>query len=278
MASRADSLNAPSAAPAMPLLRRLLSERVLRWVLPVLTFALILLAWEFWVRWQNVPPLYLPAPSRIWQVFGDWNRLKLGTHTWTTLYETLYGFGLGIVIGVPLAILIIYSKLLQNTVYPILVVFQSVPKAAIAPLLLIWMGFGIGPRIVVAFLVAFFPIVVDTATGLNAIEPELRDLTRAMCANPLKAFFKIRFPAALPSFFAGLKVAITLSIIGAVIGEFVQGEEGLGALILAAQAQGNTPLIFAAITLLSLMGICLFAAIQLLERLVCPWYAKERER
>lgn len=243
-----------------------------QYLVPAATLAILILLWEILVAAFNVPTYLLPAPTLVVERTAEWAQ-QLPLHTWVTLYETLAGFGLAIVVAVPLAILIAYSPFLQNSIYPLLLITQSIPKVAIAPLLLLWLGTGDLPKVVVAFLVAFFPIVVDTATGLNSVPPELMDLIRSLSANQWQTFRKIRFPWALPFFFSGLKVAITLSVVGAVIGEFVGSDRGLGYLVLIASSHINTGLAFGAMVLLSVMGIVLFALVNVAERVLCPWYA-----
>ncbi len=245
-----------------------------QYLVPAVTLAVLIVLWEIFVVAFNVPTYLLPAPTLVVERTAEWAR-ELPLHTWVTLYETLAGFALAIVVAVPLAVLIAYSPFLQNSIYPLLLITQSIPKVAIAPLLLLWLGTGDLPKIVVAFLVAFFPIVVDTATGLNSVPPELMDLIKSLSANQWQIFRKIRFPWALPFFFSGLKVAITLSVVGAVIGEFVGSDRGLGYLVLIASSHINTGLAFGAMVLLSVMGIVLFALVNLAERILCPWYAGE---
>jgi NitT/TauT family transport system permease protein len=246
------------------------------YVVPILALLGTFVAWEFAIQAFRVPRFVLPAPSAILAESWEW-RYRFIEHTWITLYETLAGFGLSIVVGVPLAIVIVYSPLLRNALYPLIVVTQSVPKIAIAPVLLVMLGHGEVPKILVAFLVAFFPIVVDTATGLAATPPELLDLSRSYRAHPLKTFLKVRFPMALPFFFSGLKVAITLAVIGAVVGEFVGSDKGLGYLILSTTSYWRTDLAFGAMILLSLMAILLFALVSVVERVICPWYIAEQQ-
>jgi NitT/TauT family transport system permease protein len=232
--------------------------------------------WEAAARALRIPNFVMPAPSAILAEGWTWRYRFIG-HTWVTLYETLGGFALSIAVGVPLAVLIVYSPALRSAVYPLIVLAQSVPKIAIAPLLLLVVGYGAIPKMVVAFLVAFFPVVVDTATGLAATPPELLDLSRSYRASAFKTFVKVRLPMALPFFFAGAKVAITLSVIGAVVGEFVGSDQGLGYVILSSTSYWKTELAFSAMLLLSLMAILLFGAVSLVERLVCPWLAPEAE-
>jgi NitT/TauT family transport system permease protein len=238
-----------------------------------LTFVVMIVLWEFLVRWFQIPGWLLPLPSAIGQAMTEW-RAELFGHFMVTLYETLLGFALAIVISIPLAVAVVYSPLLQNTIYPILLAFQSMPKVAIAPLLVLWIGFGMLPKIVVVFLVCFFPIIVATATGLTAIPAPLMDLIRSLSASTAQTFIKIRFPTAMPHIFVGLKIAITFAVIGAVIGEFVGSESGLGYLILISTSQSRTPLAFGALVLLTVMSIVLYYGIAFIERLVVPWAPK----
>ena len=244
------------------------------YVIPAVTLAGVLVVWEAASRVFHIPSFVMPAPSAILGEGWAW-RYRFIDHTWVTLYETLGGFALSIAVGVPLAVLIVYSPVMRSAVYPLIVLAQSVPKIAIAPVLLLIVGYGAIPKIIVAFLVAFFPVVVDTATGLAATPPELLDLSRSYRASPFKTFLKVRLPMALPFFFAGAKVAITLAVIGAVVGEFVGSDKGLGYVILSATSYWKTELAFSAMLLLSLMAILLFGAVSRAERLLCPWLAPE---
>ena len=235
-----------------------------------LTLISLVVLWEVLVRRSNIPGWLLPSPSAILQAMVEW-RADLVEHTAVTLYETLVGFVLSIAISIPLAVAVVYSPLLQNTVYPILLAMQSTPKVAIAPLLALWIGFGAAPKIIVVFLVCFFPIVVATASGLTAVPAPLIDLIRSLSASPMQTFLKIRFPTAMPHIFVGLKIAITFAVIGAVIGEFVGSENGLGYLILVSTSQSRTPLAFGALVLLTVMSILLYYGVALIERIVVPW-------
>jgi NitT/TauT family transport system permease protein len=242
------------------------------YLVPAVTLVGAAAAWEAATRALHVPNFIMPAPSAILGEGWAWRHHFLG-HTWVTLYETLGGFALSMVVGVPLAILIVYSPAVKSALYPLIVLMQSVPKIAIAPVLLLVVGHGEFPKVIVAFLVAFFPVVVDTATGLAATPPELLDLSRSYRASAFKTFAKVRLPMAMPFVFAGAKVAITLSVIGAVVGEFVGSDQGLGYVILSATSYWKTELAFSAMILLSVMAIVLFAAVSLVERLACPWLA-----
>ncbi len=252
--------------------RRLLGETLI----PAATLLAALLAWEIATHAFRIPRFIMPAPSAILGEGWEWRYRFIG-HTWVTLYETLGGFALSMVVGVPLAVLIVYSPVLRAAIYPLVILAQSVPKIAIAPVLLLVLGYGEVPKMVVAFLVAFFPVVVDTATGLAATPPELLDLSRSYRASAFKTFMKVRLPMALPFIFAGAKVAITLSVIGAVVGEFVGSDRGLGYVILSSTSYWKTEVAFSAMILLSLMAIVLFAAVSLVERFVCPWLNPQGE-
>jgi NitT/TauT family transport system permease protein len=246
------------------------------YVVPAATLLGVLVLWEAATHALHVPRFIMPPPSAILAAGWEW-RYHFIAHTWVTLYETLGGFALSILVGVPLAVLIVYSPALKRALYPLIVLTQSVPKIAIAPVLLLVVGHGEIPKIVVAFLVAFFPVVVDTATGLAATPPELLDLSRAYRASAFKTFLKVRLPMAMPFIFAGAKVAITLSVIGAVVGEFVGSDQGLGYVILSATSYWKTELAFSSMILLSVMAIVLFGAVALVERIACPWLAPGTE-
>jgi NitT/TauT family transport system permease protein len=238
-----------------------------------LTLLTLVALWELLVRGFNTPDWLLPAPSSIAIALVEW-RGELLRHSLVTLYETLLGFALSIAISIPLAVAVVHSAILRNTIYPILLAFQSVPKVAIAPLLLLWMGFGMLPKIAVVFLVCFFPIIVATATGLSAVPAPLMELIRSLSASTIQTFLKIRFPTAMPYIFVGLKVAITLAVIGAVIGEFVGSEDGLGYVILVSTSQSRTPLAFAALVLLTVISIALYYGVAFIERIAVPWAPK----
>jgi NitT/TauT family transport system permease protein len=272
MPTRSETLSSVAVTPAPgPTRLRVLGAELL---LPAATLAVIVALWEVAVRVFDVAAFVLPPPSLIVREAWAFRAHLLG-HTWATLWETLVGFALSIAIGIPLAACIALSPFLRNAIYPLLVVTQSVPKVAIAPLIILFMGVGESPKILVAFLVAFFPIVVDTATGLNAVPPELLDLSRSLKASKVQEFVKIRFPTAVPFIFSGLKVAVALSVVGAVVGEFVQADKGLGYLIVVSTSFFRTALAFAAMAILSLMGIALFALVALIERGAFQWYSTE---
>jgi NitT/TauT family transport system permease protein len=236
----------------------------------VASTAVVAVLWEVLVRIIGVPTFVLPAPSQVLREAAMRYQLY-AYHSWVTLYETVAGFLLAAVVGVAMAIGIVYSRFLRNATYPLIVVLQIVPKVAIAPLLLIWAGYGATSKVLLALLVAFFPIVVNMVTGLLAVEAELLELCRILHSGRWREFYKVRLPNALPYLFSGLKVASTLAVIGAVIGEFVGGNEGLGYLIIIANTELKTQMAFASLAGLSILGLALFGALSLAERLLMPW-------
>lgn len=239
-------------------------------VYPLAGVALILVAWELYTWAFGISRIVLPSPSDIYHSsITNWRILLI--ETWPTFLESLLGFALAVAIGIPIAVCVANSRILNLTLYPILIATQSVPKVAIAPIVLVWFGLGMQSKLVIAFLVAFFPMVVDTAAGMRATPPGLLELARSLRASRLQIFLKVQFPAALPFVFAGAKVAVTLAVIGAVIGEFVGSVNGLGNLLLAANSQLDSPLAWAALVWLSVLGILLFAAVVVAERLIMPW-------
>src|SRR5581483_3414715 len=221
-----------------------------QWIYPVAGFVVILAAWQGYVELSHVSKIVLPSPADIVHVSIEHYDLLL-RETWPTALESLYGFALAVLIGIPMAVSVANSRILNLSLYPILIATQSVPKVAIAPIILVWFGLGMESKLAIAFLVAFFPIVVDTATGLRATPSGLIELARSLRASRWQTFWKVQFPAALPFVFSGAKVAITLAVIGAVIGEFVGSVNGLGNLLLSANSQLNSPLAWAALVWLS---------------------------
>jgi NitT/TauT family transport system permease protein len=237
---------------------------------PLLGVAAILAIWQIYVSAFGINRIVLPGPFDILHASVD-NWSILLKETWPTFLESVLGFAIAVVIGIPVAVCVANSRVLNLTLYPILIATQSIPKVAVAPIILVWFGLGLQSKLVIAFLVAFFPIVVDTAAGMRATPAGLLELARSLRASSLQIFLKVQFPAALPFIFAGAKVAVTLAVIGAVIGEFVGSLNGLGNLLLTANSQLDSPLAWAALIWLSALGILLFAAVVGIERLIMPW-------
>jgi NitT/TauT family transport system permease protein len=236
--------------------------------------ALVVL-WEAVAFQFSIPAYLLPAPSKI-ALSMDANSAVLIKESVGTTVEILLGFALSVAVGIPLALAIYLWRPFARAIYPVLVSSQAVPKVAVAPLFLVWFGFGLLPKVLIAFLIAFFPVVINTAMGLASLEREKIYLAQSMGLRPMATFFKIQLPNALPSIFAGLKISITFAVVGAVVGEFVGGQGGLGYLLLIANGNMDTALLFAGIVALTVLGVVLFLLIGLAERLILPPHAVER--
>ncbi|MES2989888.1 MAG: ABC transporter permease [Pseudomonadota bacterium] len=251
-----------------------------RWLLhpatrPFWLILILLVMWDLAVRLFKIPPYLVPPPLAVVKQLGaEWQMLL--SQALPTLYATLGGFAASALIGVPIAMWIAHSRTVESFVYPLLVFSQSVPKVAVAPLFVVWFGFGIVPKVIAAFLLGFFPVVVSTVQGFKSIEPEVIDLARSMGAGPFKVFMKFRLPQALPSIFSGLKVSITLAVVGAVVGEFVGSNSGIGFVLQRATGTFDLPLMFAALVVLSTLGVLLFLVVELVERWLMPWHASQR--
>jgi NitT/TauT family transport system permease protein len=236
---------------------------------PALVLIACLAFWEFGAKLLEIPAFLLPTPSVIFASMRE-HWLSLLQNSRVTAVEIALGYLLSIAIGVPLALAIFLWPPFARSIYPLLISSQAMPKVAVAPLLIVWFGFGLLPKVLIAFLVAFFPIVINTAVGLEAIEREKIYLARSMGLSATATFFKIRLPNALPSIFGGLKIAITLAVVGAVVGEFVGGDAGLGYLLMTANGAMDTPLLFAGVAMLTLLGIIFFLLVEFAERLAIP--------
>jgi NitT/TauT family transport system permease protein len=241
----------------------------------VLVLAGLLVAWEVGVRVSGVAVILLPAPSDIVRelLAAPMFFLRQG---WYTLVSTVAGFVLAVLLGVGLAAAIVCSRVLDRVIWTVLVMLNSLPKVALAPLFVIWMGLGVAPKIAIAVLLALFSIVVDTVLGLRTVDPDVLALSRISKAGWLREMVLIRLPGALPALFAGMKVAISFALVGAIVGEFVGGSSGLGTVILVAQGQFDTTRVFAALVLLGVMGTALFQVVEQAERLLIPWHVSQR--
>ncbi len=237
---------------------------------PTLTLAFLLLVWEVVARVWRIPSWLLPSPVDIVVSAYTWAEL-LPNNIYATTYVTVVGFLLATVIGYGFAIGLTASPFFMRTAYPLLLALQSLPKIAIAPILLMWVGFGPASKIIIVFLVCFFPIIISGISGLNAPPAALIDIARSFKTPRWRLYSKIRIPYSMPYLFIGLKVSITLAVIGAVVGEFVAAKEGLGFLILNGVQQFNTPLAFAAMTILSILTLVLYGIVAGSERLLVRW-------
>lgn len=244
-------------------------------VLPFVGIGLFLLIWEVAVNVTDVPSYLLPKPTEIWNTMLE-SMERLWDHSLVTAYEMILGYFLAIGVAVPLAIFITSSPTFDRFITPILLFFQTVPKIAIAPLFLVWFGVGILPKVLVAFLISFFPIIIDTAVGLRSVTPDMIDLARSMGATQYQIFIRFRLPTSLPYLFSGLKVAATLAVVGAVVGEFVGADKGLGYLLLVSNSNLQTALTFAVIVALTAQGLILFYLIQFIENILIPWHITVR--
>lgn len=244
---------------------------------PPIGIALTLALWHWLCVEFKIPTAALPTPGQVFVAGVErWDLLL--SEGWVTLKETLYGFLLALGLGIPIAVAVTNSQTLNLMFSPLLIALQSVPKVALAPILLVWLGTGIESKLAIAWLVAFFPIVVDTSAGLQSTPRELLELARSLRASRWQVFIKVQFPAALPFVVTGAKVAVTLAVIGAVIGEFVGSSEGLGFLLLSATSQIDTPLAFAALFALAALGILAYLLVVAGEWLLTPWLPHSTER
>lgn len=258
----------PPVATPEPPVRRRRSLSVVAW--PVLGLVVMVTVWWGAVRLLGVNPIVLPAPADVvdgYQRYAD----LLWDETGHTAYASVLGFLISVVVGVLLGVAIAAWRPFERMFQPLLVAFNAVPKVALAPLMLIWFGYGQTPILAMAFMVCFFPIVLSTATGLTSTPADLAELVRSMDASRLQTFVRVRLPAALPQIFVGLKVAMPLAVIGVVVGEMQYGESGLGTIIVQTSGQGDTATAFAAIGFLAVVSIILYYALVLIERVTLPW-------
>lgn len=250
----------------MAVLSRKQTERLAPWVVTVG----LLLIWQAVVVIFQIEPFLLPSPVAIFDAFLQY-RNSILIHAWFTMVSTMIGFGLGIVVGLLLGIVIGSSRLVYAGLYPVLIGFNSIPKVAMVPILVLWLGIGQPTAVATAFLLCFFPIAVNVATGLATVEPELEDVLRSLGASRLDVLMKVGLPRAMPYFFASLKVAITLAFVGAVISETLASNDGIGYLMIQASAQFRVPLMFAGLAVIAAMGVVTYLVFAVIERHVTGW-------
>jgi len=247
-----------------------------KYLAPVVVILVLLGVWELAARWDwisnalNIEDFLVPAPSDIAKSLWE-DRSLLSSNAWVTFKEVLLGFAIAAVAGIGFALLIHLSHTARRAVYPLLVASQTIPIVILAPILVVWFGFGLTPKLVIVALICFFPITVNMLDGLRSVDPELTKMLRSLGAGRLQRLWRAEIPTALPYAFSGARVAITVSVIGAVFAEYVGSSEGLGHLINQAQAQLLTARSFAAVVVLSAMAILLFALVSLIERRVVTW-------
>ncbi len=246
-----------------------ISKTTERWS-PLIVLAGILLLWQAFVSALAIPDYIFPGP---WQIAGEFMEFKgpLLEAAWKTFWVTLLGFGLSIVVGVLLGFLIGSSRLAYTALYPLMVAFNAVPKAAIVPILVVWFGIGLGPGILTAFLISFFPITVNIATGLATLEPELEDVLRVLGARRWDVLVKVGLPRAMPYFYGSLKVAITLAFVGTVLAEMTAGDSGIGYLMQTAGSQQRLPLAFAGLVVIGAMAMAMYELFSFVEKRTTAW-------
>jgi NitT/TauT family transport system permease protein len=246
------------------------TREIIQLLMPWLAMALFLAVWELVCVAFDLPEILLPRPTRVFEVFVQRIDILLA-FCWDTLWTTVFGFLLAIAGGVVLGVLIGASPLVYAGLYPLLIAFNAVPKVAIVPILMIWVGVGATPAVITAFVISFFPIVVNVATGLATIEPEMIDVLYSLGASRFEILRKVGIPRAMPYLFASLKVAITLAFIGSVISETVGGNRGIGFLMLSAGARNDTATTFAGLFAIAIMGVLMYAVCALVEKRMTRW-------
>ena len=241
----------------------------------IVAFIALFVAWELAVRVTGIKEYLLRPPSRVYTEFMKRFDPVMAS-AWVTTREIVAGYLLAIVVSVPLALWIAYSRFMEHAVYPVIVFLQIIPKIAVAPLFIIWFGFGFAPKLLVVFLLSFFPIIVSSIAGFKSVDPDIMDFARTTGASQWKMFAMIRLPQALPQIFTGLKVGAALAATAAVVAEFVASDKGLGYLLLQYNGNLDTPMVFATIILLSLIGLAVYYTVELIERFTIPWHVSQR--
>lgn len=240
------------------------------WLVPIGLLLLTVVIWEAWVRIDDTPAWFMPSPSAVAEELVS-SRALLWEHTWTTLQEVLLGYTIALVVGVTTALLIAYSPIAERTIYPIIVASQAIPIIALAPILLIWFGFGMTPKVIVVVLLCYFPIAVNMADGLRAADSDALNLLRSMGASRWQVMRIVRIPSSLPYLISGARIAAAVSVIGAIVGEWVGASSGLGYLMTRAASQFLTARLFAAVAISAVLGIGLFVIVAIVGRLLVPW-------
>ncbi len=238
--------------------------------MPLALLSLTLVIWEAWVRIDDTPAWFMPSPSAVAEELWS-SRALLWEHTWTTLQEVLLGYAIALLVGVTTALLIAYSPIAERTIYPLIVASQAIPIIALAPILLIWFGFGMTPKVIVVVLLCYFPIAVNMADGLRAADRDALNLLRSMGASRWQQMRIVRIPSSLPYLISGARIAAAVSVIGAIVGEWVGASSGLGYLMTRAASQFLTARLFATVAISAALGIALFVIVALVGRLLVPW-------
>jgi NitT/TauT family transport system permease protein len=256
--------------PRVPDMRRIGNA-----LLPVAVLLAVLAAWAGAVQLFAIPEYLLPSPEKVFQRIVHDHAL-FWKHSLATLSVIVIGFLVSVVFGILLALAVVLNRTAERALMPLIVGSQTIPKIAIAPLFVVWLGFGLEPKVAVTFLITFFPVVVATIAGLKAVEPDMLDMVRSMGASPTQTMLKVQIPTALPQVFSGLKIAITSAVVGAIVAEFVGSDTGLGYLLLTSTATLDGSLVWSALLILVVIGVGLFAIITRLEKAVIPWHVSIR--
>jgi NitT/TauT family transport system permease protein len=254
-----------------------MQNRTIEVVAPILLTVVLFAFWEAACRFWKVPVTVLPAPSAIWEALVQY-RAPIASNSIRTLWTTIAGFALATVFGLLLGIAVGWHKTVYAAIYPVLIGFNSIPKVAVVPILILWFGLGAIPAVITAFLISFFPIVVNVATGLATTEPELEDVLRALGASKLDIMRKVGIPRSMPYFFGSLKVAITLAFVGAVVAETTGSNAGIGKLMLDAQSAFQVPIVFAGLMVLAVLGIALYMITAAIEARFTGWAFRGQNR
>jgi NitT/TauT family transport system permease protein len=286
MSIHVDAVKTPQATVAVPL-KPVASERYqamalaavrrkrMQAVLPWLVALAVLVVWEVVCRAFNIPQFVLPPPSAVAASIAKWWS-PLMMNAGQTLMTTLAGFSIAVVVGLLIGVALGSSTLVYHGLYPLMIAFESVPKVAIVPILVLWFGIGTVPAVLTSFLIAFFPIAVNVSTGIATVEPELRDVLRALGAKPLDIVKKIGIPRAMPYFFASLKIAITFAFVGSIVSETVGANKGIGHLIMLASSRFDVPLVFAGLVITSVMGVSMYVLARVAQNRVTGWATRGR--
>lgn len=242
---------------------------------PVLAFVAVVVIWELAVNWAGTPAYILPAPSRIWLAL--WGSGSVFYHAGITVLEAVAGFIIGSMLGMLLGTVFAYSRLVARSLLPFVIAANTIPVVAIAPIIILWFGNGIGAKIAVTAFLSFFPLAINMMKGLQSYDRTVMDVFHVAAADNVQRFLKMRLPSSLPYVFVGLKLNVTFSVIGAIVAEFVQADRGLGFIIMASYRTLNMPRLWAAMLVSALIGIAFFAIVALLERWIIPWHSSLRE-
>ena len=243
-------------------------EKMRKWVLIIVMHLLAVLAWQAWITLGKVEPYIMPAPLETFATLLEFKEYQWVHNTLITSASVFGGVWLAVVVGVGLAVLFSWSRWLNDALMPLIVSLDMIPKVALGAIFIVWFSYGLGPNILIAFSICFLPILITTARGLGEVEPELIDLVRALRASRWQIFTKIQLPGALPYIFSGMKVAVVLAVAGAIVGEFIASEEGLGYLMMQVQVTLDTAGMFMAVLMITAVGVCLYSIVLLLERLL----------